>query len=226
MKIAITGKSGLLSQEIQKLLPEIIILDSKNFNIINSNIITKLKKINPNIIIHAGAITDSNIVKNNPSSAITTNIIGTANIAKYCIQYNKRLVYISTDYVYDGKIGNYKETDPVLPYNEYAWTKLGGECSTILVPNHLIIRTSFGANKFPYNKAWINHLVSKDYIDIIAPMILKATQSEITGILNIGTESKTMYGYAQKRNKVQPIEKTINTNFTLNIEKYEQSFLH
>ena len=224
MKIAITGKSGLLSQEIQKLLPDVVVLDSKDFDITNSNILTKLKKVNPDIIIHAGAVTDSNIVKTNPSDAITTNIIGTANIANYCIKNNKRLVYISTDYVYDGKIGNYKETDYILPYNGYAWTKLGGECSVNLVSNHLIIRTSFGASQFPYDNAWTNQRVSKDYVDVIAPMILKATQSEITGVLNIGTESKTMYEYAQQRNKVKPIEKTTNTNFTLNTEKYVQSF--
>lgn len=224
MKIAITGKSGLLSQEIQKLLPEVIVLDKNNFDITNPNIEWKLRKIKPDIIIHAGAITDSNTVKNNPSDAITANIIGTANIANYCIKNKKRLVYISTDYVYDGKTGNYKETDPIFPYNEYAWTKLGGECSVKLVDNHLIIRTSFGSDKFPYDIAWTNHRVSKDYVDVIAPMILKAVKSEITGVLNIGTESKTMYEYAQRRNKIKPAEKTTNTNFTLNTEKYVQSF--
>ena len=226
MKVVITGKSGILSQELQKLYPNLVVLDSFNYNITDHNTIEKIIEINPDIIIHAGAMTNSTIVKNNPVIAINTNIVGTANISNYCIQYKKRLVYISTDYIYEGTVGNYKETDPILPYNEYAWTKLGGECSACLVPNHLIIRTSFGSDKDYYENSWTNQLVSKDYVDVIAPMILKSALSNTTGILNIGTESKSIYEYVQKRNKTNPTQKEIPTNFTLNTEKYEQSFLH
>jgi dTDP-4-dehydrorhamnose reductase len=225
MIIAITGKSGILSQELQK-IEYIEILDSFNYDITSASFSKKVSKINPDIIIHAGAITDSNTVNQNPTIAINTNIIGTANVSNYCIQNNKRLVYISTDYVFGGDVGNYKETDSFLPYNKYAWTKLGGECSVQLVPNHLIIRTSFGPSKFPYEGAWVNQRVSKDYIDIIAPMILKAVKSDMVGVLNIGTKPKTLYEYASKRNKVKPIKKEQNKNFTLNVEKYEQSFLY
>jgi dTDP-4-dehydrorhamnose reductase len=224
MKVVITGKTGILSQELQKLFPDIITLDSYNYNITDSNIYEKISLINPDIIIHAGAVTNSIEIKNNPLLAIKTNIIGTANIAMYCVQYNKRLVYISTDYIYEGIIGNYKETDSVLPYNEYAWTKLGGECSVKLVSNHLIIRTSFGTNIFPYSHAWTNQIVSKDYVDIIAPMILKASKSNTTGILNIGTNSKTIFEYASKRNNVLPKEKSNANDFSLNTDKYEQLF--
>lgn len=226
MKVAITGKSGILSQELQKLYPNLVVLDSYNYNITDYNTIRKIMEINPDIIIHAGAMTNSTMVKNNLVMAINTNIVGTANISNYCIQHKKRLVYISTDYIYEGTVGNYKETDPILPYNEYAWTKLGGECSACLVSNHLIIRTSFGSDKDYYENSWTNQLVSKDYVDVIAPMILKSALSNTTGVLNIGTESKSIYEYVQKRNKTNPIQKEISTNFTLNTEKYEQSFLH
>jgi dTDP-4-dehydrorhamnose reductase len=224
MKIAITGKTGILSQELQKLESNIIILDSYKYNITDPLLSKKLLEINPDIIIHAGAITNSITVKNNPTQAINTNIIGTANISNFCIHQNKRLIYISTDYIYPGEIGNYKETDAILPYNEYAWTKLGGECSVKLVPNHLIIRTSFGPSKFPYEGAWINQLVSKDYVDIIAPKIFQVVKSNLIGVLNIGTGPKSLYEYAQKRNNIKPISKSDNKNFTLNIDKYEQLF--
>jgi len=225
MKIAITGRNGILSQELQKLI-DINVLGSQEYNITDPEIGNKIHKINPDLIIHAGALTSSIISDKDPSQAITVNIIGTANISNYCIQNNKRLVYISTDYVFNGDTGDYKETDPLSPYNNYAWTKLGGECSVRLVHDHLIIRTSFGASKFPYHEAWINQKVSKDYVDIIAPMILKAAQSNMVGILNIGTEPKTLYDYATKRNKVVPIKKQQSKNFTLNTKKYEQSFSH
>ena len=225
MKIVITGETGLLSVELQKLDPSIVSLPKKKYNISKKSIIKKLSQLNPDIIIHAGAETDSNIVDKDPCLAIDTNVIGTAHISQYCIQYNKKLIFISTDYVYPGTVGNYQESDPLLPHNNYAWTKLAGECSVKLVTDYLIIRTSFGSSEFPYTQAWTNHIVSKDYVDIIAPMILKATKSNITGILNIGTNPKTMFEYAYKRNKeIKPLEKKSFTNFSLNTKKYEQLF--
>ena len=224
MKIVIIGKKGLLSKELQKLDLNIKGLSSNDFDITKEDIKSKLKSLNPDIIIHSVAITNSYDVDSNPILAIKTNIIGTAFLSEYCLENNKRLVYISTDYIYPGINGNYKEIDPILPNNNYAWTKLGGECSVKLVTNHLIIRTSFGANKFPYSQAWVNQIVSKDYVDIISPMILKATRSNITGILNIGTDSKTIFEYASKRNDVLPIKKSTTNNFSLNTDKYEQLF--
>lgn len=222
--IVITGKNGLLSKELQKLDSNIKGLSSKNFDITKKSIKSKLNKINPDIIIHAAAVTNSQDVDKDPLPSIKTNIIGTAFISEYCLENNKRLIYISTDYVYPGIDGNYKETDLVLPHNNYAWTKLGGECSVKLVPNHLIIRTSFGSTEFPYSQAWINQIVSKDYVDVIAPMILKASTSNITGILNIGTTPKTMFEYASERNNILPKEKPNSNDFSLNISKYEQLF--
>ena len=62
----------------------------------------------------------------NPDLSISTNIIGTSNVVLACMESNVKLVYISTDYVYPGTDGNYKEEDPLLPVNLYAWSKLGG----------------------------------------------------------------------------------------------------
>jgi len=224
--IVVTGQNGLLSKELQKLDSNIRGLSSNDFDITKEDIKLKLKSLNPDVIIHSAAITNSHDVDLNPILAIKTNIIGTAFLSEYCLENNKRLVYISTDYIYPGTDGNYKETDPILPNNNYAWTKLGGECSVKLVPNHLIIRTSFGASEFSYPQAWTNQIVSKDYVDIISPMILKVTKSNTIGILNIGTDSKTMFEYASKRNSVLPIKKSITNNFSLNTDKYEQLFFY
>ena len=224
MKIVITGKHGLLSTNLQKINSTIIPLGSNTYNISNRSIIHKLKSIQPDIIIHSAAITDSVSIKKNPLAAIQTNIIGSAYIAEYCLTHNKRLIYISTDYVYPGEIGDYRETDPVLPHNEYAWSKLGGECSVKLVPNHLIIRTSFGADNYPYEYAWDNLITSKDYVDIITPKIYKASLSNLTGILNIGTEPKSIHNYATRRSVVDKSQLEHSKNFSLNLEKYEQIF--
>ena len=224
MNIAITGKTGILTSELQILDKTIISLSSNEYDISKSSIIEILDSVNFNILIHAGAITNSMQIKVNPLNAIQTNIIGTAYLAQYCLLNNKRLVYISTDYVYPGDTGNYHESDPILPHNEYAWSKLGGECSVKLVPDHLIIRTSFGANEFPYEYAWDNLITSKDYVDIIAPMIYKAAISNIRGILNIGTAAKTMYEYANQRNNITSASLENKKDFSLNFNRYEQSF--
>lgn len=224
MKIVITGKSGLLSTTLTQLNSSIVALPKEEYDITDNSIINKLQLLSPDIIIHAGATTNSLIVNDNPILAINTNIIGTANLAKYCIDFGKRLVYISTDYVYDGSVGPHKETDSVFPYNNYAWTKLGGECSVRLVQNHVIIRTSFGSSKFPYDTAWDNMIVSKDYVDVIAPKILNVVDSNFVGTLNIGTEPKTVLDYACQRNVV--VGKSLDTplDFSLNLTAYEQSF--
>lgn len=224
MNIVVTGATGLLSTELKKIDNNIQLLGSIHFDITQKNIILKIKKLNPDIIIHAAAITNSMQIKVNPLNAIRTNIIGTGYLSQYCLLNNKRLVYISTDYVYPGDTGNYHESDPILPHNEYAWSKLGGECSVKLVPNHLIIRTSFGANEFPYEYAWNNLITSKDYVDIMAPMIYKAAVSNITGILNIGTPAKTMYEYAKQRNNIISASLENKKDFSLNFNRYEQSF--
>ena len=72
--------------------------------------------------------------------SIDLNIIGTANITKACVKKNVKLIYLSTNYVYPGIRGNYKEIDPVKPFNNYAWSKLGGEASVQLYKNSLILR--------------------------------------------------------------------------------------
>lgn len=224
MNIVVTGKNGLLSTHLQQLDSSVVGLSKKEYDITDVSIISKLNELNPDIIIHAAAVTDSNIVDKERVLAITTNIIGTAHISNYCLDNNKRLVYISTDYIYEGVTGNYKETDPILPHNNYAWTKLGGECSVRLVPNHVIIRTSFGNTRFPYENAWDNLIVSKDYVDVIAPKILQIAKSQTTGIINVGTNPKSMFEYAVQRNNVGKKSLSTPMNFSLNVERYEQSF--
>jgi len=227
MKILVTGGSGLLGSELKNINHNIICCD-RYTDIRDNNIFSKkLNEEMPDIVIHCAAITDSKYVEQNREEAILVNIVGTANVANWCIYNKRRMIYISTDYVYSGIMKHkHSETDPVKPENLYATTKLGGECSVQLVPNHLIIRTSFGASKFPYDTAFDDLIVSKDYVDVIAPMILNASKSDVIGILNIGTDSKSMYEYAFLRNPniKRGYLKKESCNFSLNTNKYKQIF--
>lgn len=201
MKILLIGHTGLLGQEILKQDSKILFpenrIDIFDFELLDNYI----SETSPDIIINCAAKINNREIEKDSTDAIKTNIIGASNLAIICRKKNIRLVYISTDYIYKGDRGNYKETDEVLPSNLYSWTKLGGECSAMCVNNHLIIRTSFGKNKFDYPVAFCDKYTSKDYVDVIAPMIYDAAISSITGVLNIGTERKTMLAHALERNK-------------------------
>jgi dTDP-4-dehydrorhamnose reductase len=222
MKILILGGYGLLGKELKRIDDSLILtgkkgLDIREFSIVNSY----LANNKPDLVILCAAILDNN----NNQGLIETNIQGTANVALACLIHNVRLVYISTDYVYPGTLGNYKEADPLLPTNDYAWSKLGGECSVRMVPNHLIIRTSFGASDFFYQHAFNNKWTSKDYVDVIGPMILEASKSDLTGIINIGMEKKTMLDYARRRNpdiKGKPLtDDSSPRDSSLNLSKWK-----
>ena len=71
----------------------------------------------------------------NINNSIDVNIIGTCNVVKACSERNIKLVYFSTNYVYPSKSGNYNEKNPVLPINNYAWSKLGGEAAVNMYKN-------------------------------------------------------------------------------------------
>jgi dTDP-4-dehydrorhamnose reductase len=221
MKTLVIGGTGLLGSEMKKINPELICLGRQECQIRNMrDIEMAVMKYEPDTIILAAA----HLKNNDVFDLIYTNILGTANVSMVSKFSKIRLVYISTDYVYPGETGNHKETDTLLPFNDYAWSKLGGECSVRLVPNHLIIRTSFGATDFPYPEAYNNKWTSKDYVDVIAPMILEAANSDLTGVINIGTESKTIFEFANKRNQVKGKPLTDNSsprNSSLNLTKWK-----
>ena len=201
MQILLTGGSGLLGTEIQKLHTGVLAPNRKELDICDAKAVAEyVLNVAPDTILHAAAVTNNRDIEADPDEALAVNVIGTTNIARACLGTTIRLVYVSTDYVYKGDRGNYAETDELLPSNLYAWTKLAGEAAVRSVPNHLIIRTSFGASRFDYPDAFADKWSSKDYVDRIAPKILEATTGTVSGVLNIGGPRRTIYAYAVERN--------------------------
>jgi dTDP-4-dehydrorhamnose reductase len=197
--ILFTGGSGLLGREIQKLLPDAHFPESMQFDITNFDQMKNfLRKLSIELIVHAAAFTSPPRIDNDPEKAIQINIIGTANIVKLCMQYHLKLIYISTDYVFNGDKGHYKEDDPVFPVNKYAWSKLGGECAVQLYENALIVRTSFGPDAFPYDKAFADQWTSRECVGKIAKKIVSLLDMDIKGILHIGGNRKTVLEYARE----------------------------
>tara|TARA_R110002020_G_scaffold135108_1_gene301769 strand:- start:4000 stop:4713 length:714 start_codon:yes stop_codon:yes gene_type:complete len=156
-------------------------------------------------VIHAGAITRPMVIhEENPKLSIKTNIIGTANVVLMCERYNKKIIYISTDYVYSGKYGNYKETDSLKPFTKYGWSKLGGECAVQMYDNHLILRMAMNKKPFPHSKALKDMRKSLMYIEDAAKVTLRLLEE--TGIINVGGKSQSVYDFVKEENpNVKPI---------------------
>lgn len=200
-RILFTGGSGLLGSEVKPLLPQAWFPSSSEFNVTDyAQMQNYLLDKQIGLLIHAAAFTSPPAVDKEPQKALDINIIGTANVVKLCLTHDIKLVYISTDYVFNGEQGNYKETDPVYPVNKYAWSKLGGECAVRMDDTALIIRTSFGPNEFPYPKAFIDQWTSRQSVREIATKIVKLIElggDTINGLVHVGGERQTVFDYAK-----------------------------
>ena len=220
-KIVVTGGSGRFAQSLKQIkCPYKFIYPSKNsLNIINLNSIRKfLKKEKPKSVLHLAALSrPMSLHDKNINKSISLNIIGTANLVRICSELNIKLIYFSTSYVYSGKKGNYKENDPVLPWNNYAWSKLGGECAVQMYKNSLILRVCMTEKPFIHKKAFANVKLNFIFHDELVKILIKIMDKK--GILNVGGPTKTIYNFAKKYNpKVKKIfvKKNSLYNFPLN----------
>lgn len=201
----LTGGSGRLGSELQCILPNIIAPSSSELDITSiDSVMNFFEKERPHLVVHAAAYTDVKEAETNHSDCWKINVEGTRNIARVCQQIGAKLLHISTDYVFDGEIGNYSEANPLGPVvNYYSLTKLVAEEAVRTVQNHLIVRTSFRPREFQYPVAFSDVFTSQDYVDIIAPMIseviLKALEIDHK-VLHVATERKSVYELAQRRN--------------------------
>lgn len=196
--ILVTGGSGKLGSVIKKNKPHFLYPTRNEFDITSISNIKSFLINNPQIdtIIHCAALVSPPIVKEKPDEAVLTNIIGTSNLAIICSRLNIKLYYISTDYVFSGKKGNYSEEDELMPTNKYSWSKLGGECAVRMLDNFAIIRLSFGPDVFPYDAAFIDQYTSRESASMIVSKILKIVENNFNGVIHIGGVRKTVYDYA------------------------------
>jgi dTDP-4-dehydrorhamnose reductase len=220
-KIVITGGSGRFGSILQKKYKsnKLFYPNKKQLNILSIKSVEKfLKKIKPKILIHlAGLSRPMKIHDDNISKSIDLNIIGTANITKVCSKLKIKLIYFSTNYVYEGKRGNYNETQPLLPISNYAWSKLGGEASVQMYPNSLILRICMTEKPFIHKKAFYNVKTNFIFQEQVAKILFKILNYK--GIINVGGNTQTVYEFAKKFNdnvKKIYLKKNNKYNFPLN----------
>ena len=201
-KIVVTGGSGRFSKVLKKVKSthKIFYPTKQELNILNFKKIREyLKKIKPDILIHAAGLSrPMKIHTDDIKKSIDLNIIGTANITKACSEKNIKLIFLSTSYIYPDKKGNYKESDAILPSNNYAWSKLGGEAAVQMYKNSLILRLSMTAKPFIHKKAFTNVKTNFIYHDEVANLLLKLLKNK--GIINVGGKIQSIYNFAKKEN--------------------------
>ena len=148
MNIALTGAAGMLGQSLSKVFAKhrVFPLSSRDLDITSLTSARQVfSELKPDWIIHTAAFTNVDEAESNAKEAYQVNALGTRNMAVTAQENNSRLLYYSTDYVFDGQIERpYHESDPVAPLNEYGRSKLEGERFVrALCPSHLIVRTSW-----------------------------------------------------------------------------------
>tara|TARA_E500000178_G_scaffold274087_1_gene272568 strand:- start:1109 stop:1825 length:717 start_codon:yes stop_codon:yes gene_type:complete len=226
--IIVTGGNGRFAQIFKSIKSKykFIFPSKKQLDITNKlKIINYLKKIKPYAVLHlAGLSRPMSIHNSNISKSINLNIVGTANVVTSCEKLKVKIIYMSTSYVYEGKRGNYKETDPVLPWNNYAWSKLGGECSVQMYKNSLILRACVTQKPFIHKEAFSNVNLNFIFHDEIVPIMIKLFSKK--GIYNVGGKTQTVYQFAKKYNK--KVKKKLSKgdfplNPSINLSKIKKS---
>ena len=217
--ILVTGGNGRFAKVLKEKNEDLNLYfaSKKECNILKLSSLEKIiKKIKPQMILHcAGLSRPMDAHEKDVSKSIDLNIIGTANLVKISKKNNLKLIYFSTGYVYEGTKGNYSENSPVKPINNYALSKLGGECAVQMYRNSLILRITMTEKPFLQKKAFSNlksnYLFHEDLVKML-PQILKHK-----GIVNVGGKSQSVYSFARLYNKkVKKIKAFKNYKLPLN----------
>ena len=220
-KIVFTGGSGRFGSVLRKKFysKKFFFPSKKELNILSEKSIKNyLKKAKPEILVHLAALSrPMDVHEKNIINSINLNIIGTANIVKVCSMLNIKIIYFSTNYVYPYKRGSYSEKDPLLPINNYGWSKLGGEAAVQMYKNSLILRVCMTEKPFIHKKAFANVYTNLIYHDDVASILLKIFNKK--GIINVGGEVNSVYNFAKKNiSNIKKIylRKKTKINFPLN----------
>ena len=227
LKILVTGSNGRFGNILKNIKSnkKFIFRDKRELNILSPKSISKnLKKFKPNYILHLAALSrpmslhEKDIIK-----SINTNIIGTCNLTNEASKFGIKLIYFSTNYVYPGIKGSYSERDALKPWNNYGWSKLGGECAVQMYKNSLILRVCMTENPFIHKKAYANVKSNFIFQEEVAKILLKILNKK--GIINVGGSSKTIYKFAKKySNKVKKIysKGEFPKNMDMNLSKLKK----
>lgn len=193
----VTGGNGRLGRELQQLM-EGTYLGSNDLDIRDSDAVKRaFKEQEPETCIHLAADTNLKRCEKERQQAFDINVKGTRNVVDQCIERKVYLIYPSTDYVFDGEKGNYREEDYPNPINYYAFTKLLGEYEVQRVKEHLILRgTMKDRGKWRHPFAPVDMYQSLLHFDEYARIMVALIEKGVTDLYHIGRGRYSVYEWA------------------------------
>src|SRR3989454_5330336 len=217
MRILIIGAKGQLGQELQRVLrrEEVIATEHPEYALTDPMLGEKIAAQRPDLVIHTAGYTDVDGCEREPDTAFQVNAEGTRCVAEGAAKANARLIYISTDYVFDGKKTEpYTERDPVNPLNVYGRSKLAGEEEAVKgCRRTLVLRTSwlYGVHGKNFVKTILSLAGTQPEIRVVedqrgsptyarhlAQVIAGLIRSDVTGVLHAGGEGEcSWYEFAK-----------------------------
>ena len=181
------------------------------------SLIYLFKDLNPDIVLLPAGITNVEYCEAEKEKAIEVNVEGTRNVVDSCRAFNSKLVFFSTDYVFDGLKGSYSEKDSVNPLNFYGKTKVQGEKIVEGLENYLIARVSslYGFNSKEDKKNFVCYAVNElknnnefsvadlvncpTLIDDVAEAVFVMLEKEFSGLFHVsGSQAISKYNLINK----------------------------
>lgn len=187
MRYLITGGSGQLGYDIIKELENRNLCDylaptTKEMDITNEKIVEEIiLDYKPDVIFHCAAYTAVDKAEEDKDMCYNVNVNGTKNIVDAAKKVNAKVVYISTDYVFNGtKEGIYNVDDETNPINYYGYTKLIGEKEVEKLEDYLIVRISwvFGINGKNFIKTMLKLAETKDELSVVSDQVGSPTYTK------------------------------------------------
>lgn len=241
-KVLTIGISGLLGSKIYEIGKEKYecfgtylnhTVDLKNTFLLDAtkrqDVFNLTEKIKPDLVIDTHSITAVDYCELYPEEAWLVNVEGTKNIAEACKTFGSKLVFLSSDYIFDGRKGSYSEKDKPKPLNYYGRTKLIGEkIIEALDVNHIIVRTAVlygigGFGKKPFI-LWVLENLKADkeinvvidqfnnptLVDNLAKILFELYEKDASGIFHaVGKDNISRYELALKVAEVFGLEKNL-----------------
>ncbi len=253
-KILIIGGSGLLGYHLKQNLIDFDTYFTYNKNKLNSektnflditnkhNLEKIFEIVKPDTIFHTAAITNLDWCENHEQETFAVNTNPIRNIVDLAKTYNSKLIFMSTDSVFDGKRGNYVENDPWNPINIYSKSKIEAEKIIKKLDDSLIIRgTFFGIkkNKESFLSYLLNQLkngkkikVPKDkisnglFVNDFAKIMIEMNRKKLSGLFHIGSsDNVNNFEFAQQIANIFGYEKDLIQNSLFEDIFYEKNLI-
>jgi len=176
---------------------------------IEKQIESVVDKCRPDVIIHAAAICVLDQCEQDPKKTYHVNTTATEILAEQCVRYNSRLIFVSTDMVFDGDKGNYSESDETRPINVYGHSKLSAEkfirtiCTNSVIARSALIygRPLTGSNSFSERilsrisngetmTLFSDQFRSPILVDNLAQALVELAEKEWKGVIHLGGETR------------------------------------